>query len=156
MLTSWERLTVSAEGMKAAEATALVSMWFVNSRIKAVCFQSICSTDFMTVSQTLIFSSFPSLCLSFSAVICSFRGSVTQGLALEVGETVQILEKCEGKTRRTASWDTGCLIQQWCSCYNSTGMGQRSRVGGVVKVSICIHQVRIKLRRESTSETSTD
>uniref|UniRef100_A0A8D3DJZ2 Dedicator of cytokinesis 3 n=1 Tax=Scophthalmus maximus TaxID=52904 RepID=A0A8D3DJZ2_SCOMX len=35
----------------------------------------------------------------FSAVICSFRGSVTQGLALEVGETVQILEKCEGKTR---------------------------------------------------------
>ncbi|AWP02340.1 putative dedicator of cytokinesis protein 3-like, partial [Scophthalmus maximus] len=32
----------------------------------------------------------------FSAVICSFRGSVTQGLALEVGETVQILEKCEG------------------------------------------------------------
>nr|XP_043879419.1 dedicator of cytokinesis protein 3-like [Solea senegalensis] len=29
-------------------------------------------------------------------VICCFRGSVTQGLALEVGETVQILEKCEG------------------------------------------------------------
>uniref|UniRef100_A0A4W6G2J3 Dedicator of cytokinesis 3 n=1 Tax=Lates calcarifer TaxID=8187 RepID=A0A4W6G2J3_LATCA len=29
-------------------------------------------------------------------IICSFRGSVTQGLALEVGETVQILEKCEG------------------------------------------------------------
>uniref|UniRef100_A0A7N8XV04 Dedicator of cytokinesis protein 3-like n=1 Tax=Mastacembelus armatus TaxID=205130 RepID=A0A7N8XV04_9TELE len=27
-----------------------------------------------------------------------FRGSVTQGLALEVGETVQILEKCEGKS----------------------------------------------------------
>uniref|UniRef100_A0A7N6AAR4 Dedicator of cytokinesis 3 n=1 Tax=Anabas testudineus TaxID=64144 RepID=A0A7N6AAR4_ANATE len=32
------------------------------------------------------------------SLICSFRGSVTQGLALEVGETVQILEKCEGKT----------------------------------------------------------
>uniref|UniRef100_A0A3Q3BAW6 Dedicator of cytokinesis 3 n=1 Tax=Kryptolebias marmoratus TaxID=37003 RepID=A0A3Q3BAW6_KRYMA len=30
--------------------------------------------------------------------VCNFRGSVTQGLALEVGETVQILEKCEGKT----------------------------------------------------------
>ncbi|XP_039653721.1 dedicator of cytokinesis protein 3-like isoform X12 [Perca fluviatilis] len=29
-------------------------------------------------------------------VICNFRGSMTQGLALEVGETVQILEKCEG------------------------------------------------------------
>ncbi|XP_037304280.2 dedicator of cytokinesis protein 3 isoform X6 [Pungitius pungitius] len=29
-------------------------------------------------------------------VICTFRGSVAQGLALEVGETVQILEKCEG------------------------------------------------------------
>uniref|UniRef100_A0A7N5ZZ62 Dedicator of cytokinesis 3 n=1 Tax=Anabas testudineus TaxID=64144 RepID=A0A7N5ZZ62_ANATE len=37
-------------------------------------------------------------CLFLSTVICSFRGSVTQGLALEVGETVQILEKCEGKT----------------------------------------------------------
>lgn len=30
-------------------------------------------------------------------VICSFRGSVPQGLVLEIGETVQILEKCEGK-----------------------------------------------------------
>ncbi|KAJ1069025.1 hypothetical protein K5549_000336 [Capra hircus] len=29
-------------------------------------------------------------------VICSFRGSVPQGLVLEIGETVQILEKCEG------------------------------------------------------------
>ncbi|KAM7401548.1 hypothetical protein PAMP_016855 [Pampus punctatissimus] len=32
----------------------------------------------------------------WTTVICNFRGSVTQGLALEVGETVQILEKCEG------------------------------------------------------------
>lgn len=30
-------------------------------------------------------------------VTCSFRGSVPQGLVLEIGETVQILEKCEGK-----------------------------------------------------------
>uniref|UniRef100_A0A3B4D5M2 Dedicator of cytokinesis 3 n=1 Tax=Pygocentrus nattereri TaxID=42514 RepID=A0A3B4D5M2_PYGNA len=29
-------------------------------------------------------------------VICSFRGSVSHGLTLEIGETVQILEKCEG------------------------------------------------------------
>nr|XP_047925166.1 dedicator of cytokinesis protein 3 isoform X19 [Anser cygnoides] len=29
-------------------------------------------------------------------VICSFRGVVPQGLVLELGETVQILEKCEG------------------------------------------------------------
>ncbi|XP_028855233.1 dedicator of cytokinesis protein 3 isoform X4 [Denticeps clupeoides] len=29
-------------------------------------------------------------------VICSFRGSVAHGLTLEIGETVQILEKCEG------------------------------------------------------------
>uniref|UniRef100_A0AAQ4QF60 Dedicator of cytokinesis 3 n=1 Tax=Gasterosteus aculeatus aculeatus TaxID=481459 RepID=A0AAQ4QF60_GASAC len=32
-------------------------------------------------------------------LICTFRGSVAQVLALEVGETVQILEKCEGETR---------------------------------------------------------
>uniref|UniRef100_A0A3Q2C9A3 Dedicator of cytokinesis 3 n=1 Tax=Cyprinodon variegatus TaxID=28743 RepID=A0A3Q2C9A3_CYPVA len=36
--------------------------------------------------------------------ICNFRGSVTQGLALEVGETVQILEKCEGKGVFPASY----------------------------------------------------
>lgn len=30
-------------------------------------------------------------------VICSFRGTVPQGLVLELGETVQILEKCEGE-----------------------------------------------------------
>uniref|UniRef100_A0A6Q2WTE7 Dedicator of cytokinesis 3 n=1 Tax=Esox lucius TaxID=8010 RepID=A0A6Q2WTE7_ESOLU len=39
------------------------------------------------------------LYLSFhfaSSVICTFRGTVTHGLALEIGETVQILEKCEG------------------------------------------------------------
>ncbi|XP_012494916.1 PREDICTED: dedicator of cytokinesis protein 3 [Propithecus coquereli] len=33
---------------------------------------------------------------SRTALICSFRGSVPQGLVLEIGETVQILEKCEG------------------------------------------------------------
>ncbi|XP_063105006.1 dedicator of cytokinesis protein 3 isoform X11 [Cavia porcellus] len=32
----------------------------------------------------------------YGVVICSFRGSVPQGLVLEIGETVQILEKCEG------------------------------------------------------------
>ncbi|KAJ7316704.1 hypothetical protein JRQ81_002866 [Phrynocephalus forsythii] len=32
----------------------------------------------------------------YGVVICSFRGSVQQGLVLELGETVQILEKCEG------------------------------------------------------------
>uniref|UniRef100_A0AAV2M8K3 SH3 domain-containing protein n=1 Tax=Knipowitschia caucasica TaxID=637954 RepID=A0AAV2M8K3_KNICA len=36
-----------------------------------------------------------SLC-PFLQVICNFRGSVNQGLALEVGESVHILEKCEG------------------------------------------------------------
>uniref|UniRef100_A0A8C1C6Q7 Dedicator of cytokinesis 3 n=2 Tax=Cyprinus carpio TaxID=7962 RepID=A0A8C1C6Q7_CYPCA len=30
-------------------------------------------------------------------LVCSFRGSVSHGLTLELGETVQILEKCEGK-----------------------------------------------------------
>uniref|UniRef100_A0A3P9JKJ7 Dedicator of cytokinesis 3 n=1 Tax=Oryzias latipes TaxID=8090 RepID=A0A3P9JKJ7_ORYLA len=33
----------------------------------------------------------------FSAVICNFRSSVCQALILEIGETVQILEKCDGK-----------------------------------------------------------
>lgn len=38
--------------------------------------------------------------LIFFLVICSFRASVPQGLVLEIGETVQILEKCEGKIIR--------------------------------------------------------
>ncbi|GCC18866.1 hypothetical protein chiPu_0018096 [Chiloscyllium punctatum] len=36
-------------------------------------------------------------------LICSFRGSVPQGLVLEIGETVQILEKCEGWFRGFAT-----------------------------------------------------
>uniref|UniRef100_A0A671RL40 Dedicator of cytokinesis 3 n=1 Tax=Sinocyclocheilus anshuiensis TaxID=1608454 RepID=A0A671RL40_9TELE len=31
-------------------------------------------------------------------LVCGFRGSVSHGLTLELGETVQILEKCEGKS----------------------------------------------------------
>lgn len=30
-------------------------------------------------------------------VIASFRGTVPHGLSLEIGDTVQILEKCDGK-----------------------------------------------------------
>lgn len=33
----------------------------------------------------------------FFAVLASFRGTVQNGLPLEIGDTVQILEKCEGK-----------------------------------------------------------
>ena len=37
------------------------------------------------------------------AVICNFRGSVCQALVLEIGETVQILEKSEGKNTQQTS-----------------------------------------------------
>lgn len=36
------------------------------------------------------------LCLFFVVVLASFRGTVQHGLPLEIGDTVQILEKCEG------------------------------------------------------------
>lgn len=32
-------------------------------------------------------------------VICNFRSPICQALILEIGETVQILEKSEGKTQ---------------------------------------------------------
>lgn len=35
------------------------------------------------------------LCVCF-LVLASFRGTVQHGLPLEIGDTVQILEKCEG------------------------------------------------------------
>lgn len=34
---------------------------------------------------------------SFCTVICNFRSPICQALVLEIGETVQILEKSEGK-----------------------------------------------------------
>lgn len=36
------------------------------------------------------------LCLFLFLVLASFRGTVQHGLPLEIGDTVQILEKCEG------------------------------------------------------------
>ncbi|RMC00049.1 hypothetical protein DUI87_23459 [Hirundo rustica rustica] len=47
------------------------------------------------------------LCQAIPKVICSFRGTVPQGLVLELGETVQILEKCEG-------WYRGVSIKKPC------------------------------------------
>lgn len=41
----------------------------------------------------------PCVCVCFCiAVLASFRGTVQHGLPLEIGDTVQILEKCEGMT----------------------------------------------------------
>uniref|UniRef100_A0A8C1C9M3 Dedicator of cytokinesis 3 n=2 Tax=Cyprinus carpio TaxID=7962 RepID=A0A8C1C9M3_CYPCA len=51
---------------------------------------------FSSVLLNLHLTRFSLLCFLFS-VVCSFRGSVSHGLTLELGETVQILEKCEGK-----------------------------------------------------------
>ena len=39
----------------------------------------------------------PIYSVSFLTVIASFRGTVPYGLSLEIGDTVQILEKCDGK-----------------------------------------------------------
>lgn len=33
----------------------------------------------------------------FFSVIAGFRGTVPHGLSLEIGDTVQILEKCDGE-----------------------------------------------------------
>lgn len=52
---------------------------------------------------------------SVSAVIWSFRGSVSRGLALDVGETVHILEKCEGKTCREEPTDPGSVSVEFSS-----------------------------------------
>lgn len=40
-------------------------------------------------------------------VIASFRGTVPYGLSLEIGDTVQILEKCDGKWANEIAW--GCM-----------------------------------------------
>uniref|UniRef100_A0A674K0H0 Dedicator of cytokinesis 4 n=1 Tax=Terrapene triunguis TaxID=2587831 RepID=A0A674K0H0_9SAUR len=38
------------------------------------------------------------------SMIASFRGTVPHGLSLEIGDTVQILEKCDGKYTATTVW----------------------------------------------------
>ncbi|KAF0034722.1 hypothetical protein F2P81_012480 [Scophthalmus maximus] len=53
------------------------------------------STHYIEFHDTYESSCSHPLNMRTRSLICSFRGSVTQGLALEVGETVQILEKCE-------------------------------------------------------------
>lgn len=39
---------------------------------------------------------FSCVCVFSFLVLASFRGTVQHGLPLEIGDTVQILEKCEG------------------------------------------------------------
>lgn len=53
--------------------------------------------DFSTVTLSHYIKMLIDVFIFIFLVICSFRGSVPQGLVLEIGETVQILEKCEGK-----------------------------------------------------------
>lgn len=54
---------------------------------------------------------------SSPAVIWSYRGSA-RGLVLEVGETVQILEKCEGKNQKRDRADARVFLTLafWPSC----------------------------------------
>lgn len=53
------------------------------------------------------------LCL---AVLVSFRGTVQHGLPLEIGDTVQILEKCEGKSVRTVHYGCYFPITRFIRC----------------------------------------
>ncbi|CAM2117117.1 unnamed protein product [Caretta caretta] len=54
----------------------------------------------------------------YGVVICSFRGSIPQGLVLELGETVQILEKCE--VAGTQLFLPGALASVVGSCHRSS------------------------------------
>lgn len=53
--------------------------------------------NFRNTDPILVFKMLIDMFILVFLVTCSFRGSVPQGLVLEIGETVQILEKCEGK-----------------------------------------------------------
>ena len=54
------------------------------------------AADTYTISFSVILSLL-CLFLFLCTVICNFRSSICQALVLEIGETVQILEKSEGK-----------------------------------------------------------
>lgn len=53
------------------------------------------------------------VCASFVVVLASFRGTVQYGLPLEIGDTVQILEKCEGMVH-IIHFLCACCIQISC------------------------------------------
>lgn len=59
----------------------------------------------------------------FLSVLASFRGTVQHGLPLEIGDTVQILEKCEGTVsqelfyrRSTSQQGGGAHASRLTSC----------------------------------------
>lgn len=47
----------------------------------------------------------------FCTVICNFRSPICQALVLEIGETVQILEKSEGKISPVSYVNTECIME---------------------------------------------
>lgn len=52
-------------------------------------------------------------------VICNFRSPICQALVLEIGETVQILEKSEGETRDRKCGSEGRYFQLCCVLYGN-------------------------------------
>lgn len=47
----------------------------------------------------------------FCTVICNFRSPICQALVLEIGETVQILEKSEGKISLVSCVNSDCIME---------------------------------------------
>lgn len=54
-----------------------------------------------------------------SSVICNFRSAICQALVLEIGETVQILEKSEGEMPDRKCGSEGRYFQLCCVLYGN-------------------------------------
>lgn len=52
---------------------------------------------FVNDRNNLYFNVVSNWSILFFSVIAGFRGTVPHGLSLEIGDTVQILEKCDGE-----------------------------------------------------------
>lgn len=83
-------------------------------------------------------------------VIASFRGTVPYGLSLEIGDTVQILEKCDGKWARDDClrlynqpphhW-TAHNVYKFCPSVNLWGFSSGHRELVLTKLVFCILNV---------------
>lgn len=66
------------------------------------------------------------VCVCFCiAVLATFRGTVQHGLPLEIGDTVQILEKCEGTTSLPLRFVPNMFMEKPSHCKELTAYNQK-------------------------------
>ncbi|KAM7411707.1 hypothetical protein PAMA_021609 [Pampus argenteus] len=84
----------------------------------------------------------------FKWLICNFRSPICQALVLEIGETVQILEKSEGKSGQISCGIETCDKQSWYRGFSS----KKPSIKGIFPVSY-VHLKKSTVTNRGLCET---